>query len=75
MANISKDSVTKLTADGHLVGAYPVGSAPKALEFDGEHIWAANSGESSVTKLNLEGDTVGTYPVGGGYTAPTALPL
>ena len=73
VANIGKDTVTKMTADGHIAGSYSVGSGPKALEFDGEHIWVANNGESSVTKLNLDGNTVGTYPIGGGYTAPTAL--
>jgi uncharacterized protein (TIGR03437 family) len=47
--------------------AYPVGSSPVGVAFDGTYIWVANSNSNNVTKLlATTGATVGTYAAGTG---------
>src|SRR5258708_24342858 len=41
------------------------GNGPRAVGFDGTHIWAANGFSASVTKLRAsDGAVVGTFPCG-----------
>jgi len=41
------------------------GNGPRAVAFDGTHIWAANGFSASVTKLRAsDGAVVGTFPCG-----------
>jgi DNA-binding beta-propeller fold protein YncE len=45
--------------------AYPVGTVPFALAFDGANMWVANQGSNNVTKLLAStGAIVGTYAAG-----------
>lgn len=61
--NISKID----TADGTLLGTYPVGNSPNGICFDGENIWTANIGDGTVTKIKAAGGVkIGTYPAGEG---------
>ena len=59
-------AVTKLRAsDGANLGAFPVGSYPYGVAFDGSSIWVANRYSGSVTKLRAsDGANLGAFPVG-----------
>ena len=51
--------------DGAALGTYTVGSQPRAMVFDGFHIWVVNEGDNTVTKLRAwDGAVIGTYPTG-----------
>ena len=47
------------------LGTFAVGTAPRAVAFDGANIWVANSGSNNVTKLRAsDGANLGTFAVG-----------
>jgi hypothetical protein len=51
VANQGSDNLIKLRAsDGTNLGTFPAGDGPKALAFDGVHIWAANLDSNTLTK-------------------------
>ena len=50
--------------------SYPTLNRPRALTFDGDHIWIANLGDDSVSKMSLDGTVIDTYGVG---SQPQAL--
>jgi YVTN family beta-propeller protein len=53
------------------IATFSVGTSPKAITFDGTHIWVANSGSGNVSELDpSSGATLNTVTVG---TAPVAL--
>jgi hypothetical protein len=67
VANERSNTVTKLTADGVLVGSYAVGTRPSALAADNAgNIWVANNKANTVMKLSPDGKLIGTYQVGQG---------
>jgi DNA-binding beta-propeller fold protein YncE len=45
-------------------GDFPVGTAPRAVAFDGHSVWVANSGGENVTKLSLDGTPQGPFAAG-----------
>lgn len=46
---------------------------PRALAFDGEHLWVGNSAENSVLRLSLDGEVVDTVSIGTPDRSPAAL--
>ncbi len=71
VANSFTGTVTRVGADGVILGDYPAGPQPVALAYDGLHLWAANQTAGSLTQLNpATGALLHTYPVGG---QPAAL--
>ena len=44
--------------------SYSTLSRPRALTFDGDHIWIANLGDDSVSKMSLDGTVIDTHGVG-----------
>ena len=46
------------------VESFPAGNFPRALAFDGHHVWVVNLTSNSVSKITREGQTVGEYPAG-----------
>ena len=59
--------MTKVSsADGTVLGSFPVGDGPNGIAFDGTNIWVANFFSDDVTKLTNKGIALGTFPVGDG---------
>ena len=59
--------MTKVSsADGTVLGSFPVGDGPNGIAFDGTNIWVANFFSDDVTKLTNKGIVLGTFPVGDG---------
>jgi len=52
VTNQGSNSVTRLrSADGAVVGEYPVGSAPIGLTYDGARVWVANANDDTVSRI------------------------
>jgi len=69
-ANEFAGSVTKISAEGGVVGDFPVGSGPRALVSDGESLWVASEKGESVVRLDPgSGEFVASFPVAGGPVA------
>jgi DNA-binding beta-propeller fold protein YncE len=48
--NSTTNTITRVrAADGFILGTYPVGPAPRAIDFDGTRIWVANSGDNTLS--------------------------
>ena len=62
-----------MSLDGKVIGNYKAGPFPRALAFDGENMWVANSGDNSVTKLNLDGELLDMIRIGPPGTTPSAM--
>ena len=47
-------------SDGHHLGTFNVGQNPRAVAFDGVHMWVANTADNTVTKLRaVDGANLG----------------
>ena len=69
-ANEFAGSVTKISAEGGVVGDFPVGSGPRALVSDGESLWVASEKGEIVVRLDPEsGEVLTSLPVAGGPVA------
>ena len=67
VANSLDDSITKLSADGAVLGTFSVGNSPTDVACDTARgvVWVSNNGDDSVTQLDsVSGDVLGTFPVG-----------
>lgn len=69
-ANEFAGSVTKIAAEGGVVGDFPVGSGPRALVSDGESLWVASEQGERVARVDPEsGEVLASFPVAGGPVA------
>ena len=67
VTNQFTDTVTKMIADGSIVGTYGVGERPLGVATDGQSVWVANHDSNTVSRLNAaDGGLVSTFPVGQG---------
>ena len=61
------NTVTKLTADGSIVGVYAVGEEPLGVATDGKSVWVANHDSNTVSRLDAaDGRLIATFNVGQG---------
>jgi YVTN family beta-propeller protein len=61
------DTVTKMTADGSVIGVYAVGEQPLGVATDGRSVWVANHGSNTVSRLDAaDGRLLATFDVGQG---------
>jgi DNA-binding beta-propeller fold protein YncE len=72
VTNFGGNTVRKLrAADGVLLGAFPVGTTPVGIAFDGANIWVTNGISNNITKLRAgDGVVLGTFQAG---TGPNAI--
>ena len=62
VTNSDGDTVTKLRADGAVLGTFTVPDRPYDVAFDGANIWVTNESGDNVTKLRAsDGACVGTF--------------
>jgi hypothetical protein len=72
LSNAGGSATAKTRAsDGSAIGSFAVGSAPRGIVFDGQHVWIANAASNTVTKLRAsDGTLLGHIPV---QSAPRGL--
>jgi YVTN family beta-propeller protein len=64
-------SITKVRADGTIIGTYGVGSYPGSITNDGTYVYTANFGSSNISKVDAAtGSVVATFPL---EFSPTAI--
>ena len=51
VTNSDGDTVTKLRADGAVLGTFTVPDRPYDVAFDGANIWVVNAGSNTVSKM------------------------
>lgn len=67
VASQFNDTVTKMTADGAVLGVYPVGQQPLGVATDGSSVWVANHDSNTVSRLDAaDGRLLATFNVGQG---------
>ena len=59
-ANVTDNSVTKITQSGQMTTYPGTGEAPEKIIFDGYNIWTCNAKNNSVTKVTQDGK-IATY--------------
>jgi len=65
VTNSDGDTVTKLRADGAVLGTFIVPDRPYDVAFDGANIWVANFYANRVTKLRAsDGAVMGIFTAG-----------
>ncbi|MFV1859889.1 MAG: protein kinase [Anaerolineales bacterium] len=70
-ANELAGSVTKIDLEGEVIGDYSVGSAPRALLWDGESLWIASEQDNVLSQLETgSGEVLASYTLDG---SPAAL--
>ena len=66
VTNSDGDTVTKLRADGAVLGTFTVPDRPYDVAFDGANIWVTNESGDNVTKLRAsDGAVLAIFSAGG----------
>jgi sugar lactone lactonase YvrE len=69
IANEFAGSVTQFSTEGAALGDYEIGSAPRAMLWDGERLWVASEQDNVITRVDVEsGEVRDRFPIDGGPT-------
>ena len=65
VANSGGDNATMMSANGLILGVFPVGQSPRDMAFDGANMWVVNADSNDVVKLRAsDGFNLGSFGVG-----------